>query len=248
MSESGPNGGDRRWFFVSDIDDTLTGDWPALAQLADLLNRNRGGIVFVVNSSRPLASVASTLRDYFPPSLKPDATITAMGTEVYLAGHRMDDWQRQFEGWPKNRIYELVKSLGFQPHDPAFQTDLKVSFSVPGAEAQKLVTNALEQAGLKAMIIVSGAGDFDILPPGAGKAAATRYLAGAMGCPFNRIVASGDSGNDAALLRSAQYRIVVGNARPELIKALCPLPFFHAGKGHAAGVQEGLIHFGVLPR
>lgn len=235
----------RQWLFVSDIDETLTGDDVALQKLADLLGEHRDRIWFAVNSSRPSLSVSDTLNSAFPASLVPDAIITAMGTEISLQGNPLSEWGRRFDGWPQVEIFDVLASLGHQPHDMMYQAPLKVSFAVP-PEDQPAARQQLEKAGLPCQIVTSGRDDFDVLPPRAGKGEATKFLATKLGCPVNRVVASGDSGNDIELLRAAACRIVVGNARKELVEALPPEPFFHAKRYYAAGVIEGLTHFGVL--
>ena len=242
-----PGRRDNRWLLVSDIDDTLTGDDAALEKLGTALERYRDRLWFAVNSSRPSESVAETLRDMFPRKLVPDACITAMGTEVSIDGVFQTDWQMRFDGWPHAQIFETLKSLGHEPHDPIYQTPLKVSFAVSGQAAQAEARNALADAELDCQIITSGTDDFDILPPGAGKGHATKYLAKRLGADMAHVIAAGDSGNDVALLMAAAHRIVVGNARPELLTALPPGQFYHAKQAHAAGVLEGLEHFDILP-
>ncbi len=240
MSLEGTEG--RRWLLVSDIDDTLTGDRKAMADLGQALKRRAGDLWFAVNSSRPSASVARTIAEVFPPELAPDARITAMGTEIEIGGEMLGDWQARFRDWPRDEIFGVLYGLGHQPHRVEFQTSLKVSFAVERA-AQEAAIAAL--ASLPRQIIRSGLSDFDVIPPGAGKDKAALFLAETLGNAPDDLIVAGDSGNDLAMFAIAPRAIAVGNARPELLGSM-PATAYHSPARHAAGVLDGLIHFGVL--
>ncbi len=235
----------RRWLFVSDIDDTLTGDPRGMVALGAVVTAQRDRLWFAVNSSRPSGSVARTLAEDFPDTLKPDAVITALGTEIALEGRPLAAWQARFSGWPRNGVFETLASLGHRPHDEAFQTALKVSFAVP-QDAQGDARAALQATGIPCITIASGRDDFDVIPLGAGKDSALNFLAQTLGISRENTVVAGDSGNDLAMFHAAGKAIAVGNARAELLAAMPAATSFHATKPHALGVLEGLIHFGVL--
>ena len=236
-----------RWLLVSDIDDTLTGDEAALADLGEVLRRHRDGIAVALNSSRPASSVRRTLTQLFPKAFPVDAVITALGTEIAIGGTMLSGWTDRFAGWPRDRIAKMVVALGYTPHDAEFQTPWKASFAIP-AQAWGDVTAALEAENLPCRVITSGSSDFDIIPPSAGKDAAALFLASHMGVPRSRLVVAGDSGNDLALFSVAARAIAVGNARRELFSAMPIDVSYHASLHHAAGVREGLTHFGLLTR
>lgn len=237
----------RPWLLVSDIDDTLTGDPPALRALLAAVAAAPGRLVLALNSSRPSASVDRTLAEDFPPGFRPAAVITAMGTEIRIDGAPVPGWAERFAGWPRTRIAALVADLGFTAHATEFQTPAKASFSVPGQQAQARVLRALSDEGLPVRAIASGDSDFDLLPPGAGKDAATLFLAQSLGIPAQRVVAAGDSANDAAMFKVAGRAIAVGNARDELLARLPRETGYHARAHRAAGVLEGLQALGILP-
>ncbi|HEX9856936.1 MAG TPA: HAD-IIB family hydrolase, partial [Paracoccaceae bacterium] len=236
----------RRWLVISDVDDTLTGDAGGLQALAAALARHRRQLWFALNSSRPFASVARTLRKDFPDTFRPDAAITALGTEIRLDGALCAQWDARFGGWPRDQIFDLLLALGHRPHDDEFQTPRKVSFAV-SRSAQAGARTALAERGIPCRIIASGTDDFDVIPPGAGKDAAALFLAEALGASRRRLVVAGDSGNDLAMFRIAAHAIAVGNARPELLDAMPTETTYHARQPYAFGVLEGLVHFGVLP-
>lgn len=234
----------RPWLLVSDIDDTLTGDDDALAVFGAALERNRDRLWFAVNSSRPAGSVAETLERVFPPGLKPDAVITGLGTEISVDGAPLRDWDARFDGWPAQEIFDILQGFGHRAHDAEYQTARKVSFAVP-KQAQPEALAAL--APFDCRIVASGVDDFDVIPALAGKGVAAIFLAESLGLPVEKLVVSGDSGNDLAMFRVSNSGIAVRNARPELIDALAPGSFYHARASHAGGVLEGLKHYGVLP-
>lgn len=245
MSEAEPSAG-QPWLVVSDVDETLTGDVNALKDLALAINRDRKRLRFFLNSSRPLASVLKTLTGDFPRGFAPDGVISALGTEILVGQVRLTDWEARFATWPHRQIFDLLTSLGHRPHDPELQTSSKVSFAVPRGAAQREVREALIDAGIACQIIVSGVDDLDVIPPQAGKGAATLHLAKVLDVDPNRLIVAGDSGNDVALFEVARRGIAVANAHGELLEQLDKRDFYLAKKPHAAGVLEGLVHYSVL--
>ena len=86
----------------------------------------------------------------------------------------------------------------------------------------------------------------DILPLGGGKDHATLFLAEHLDVdPKTRLIVAGDSANDLAMFRVASRCVAVGNARAELINAMSAATSYHANAHYAAGVLEGLEHYGV---
>ncbi|MEM1107797.1 MAG: HAD-IIB family hydrolase [Planctomycetota bacterium] len=235
-----------RWLLISDVDDTLTGDDDALSRFTDAIATRRPRLRVALNSSRPAASVDATLAEVFPAGFRPDAVITAMGTQIRVAGEWVDAWTKRFEGWPRDEIDKVVVSLGHRAHDAEYQTPHKASFAVPRGEAQEQVKAELDRRGLPCRIIASGSDDLDILPPGGGKDEATLFLAQHLGVdPASRLVVAGDSANDLAMFNVSHRCVAVGNARGELLDAMPAAYSYHAPAKHAAGVLEGLEHFGV---
>lgn len=235
---------ERRWLLVSDIDDTLTGDDVSLHVFIRAV-RDAPGLAICLNSSRPLGSVQRTL-DQWPLHFKPHALITAMGTEIHVDSQNLRDWSRHFDGWDRSAVDQVMQQLGYPPHRDELQTRFKASFAVPRGDDQQRARQAIEVTGLPVRIIISGESNFDVLPTDAGKDHATLFLARHMGFDADRVVVAGDSGNDLAMFRAARRGIVVANARDELRDAVADLPgVYFAQHPHAAGVLEGLRHWGV---
>lgn len=234
------------WLLISDVDDTLTGDDAALLRFVDAVSTREPRLRVALNSSRPAASVDATLAAVFPAEFKPDAIITAMGTQIRVGGQWVEAWTERYAGWPRDQIAQLVESLGHRAHDPEYQTPHKASFAVPQGEAQDEVKSEIDRRKWPCRVIASGSDDMDILPPGGGKDHATLFLAEYLGVdPQTRLVVAGDSANDLAMFDVASRCVAVGNARAELIDAMPAATSYHARASHAAGVLEGLEHYGV---
>ncbi len=229
-----------KWLLVTDVDDTLDGDRGALR---DFAKRCRS-VLLVLNSSRPRASVQRTLEG-FPEELEIRGLITALGTEVMLGGEDRAEWRRRFGGWDRDLVVETVTAAGGIPHAAEMQAPYKASFAVPRQRWREVEAGLLERApGVRT--ILSGESDFDVVPASAGKGEATLYVADRLGVPRERLIVAGDSGNDLSMFEVAAMAVAVGNARRELIEAADPVRTYFARAPRAAGLSEGLLHWGAL--
>lgn len=82
---------------------------------------------------------------------------------------------------------------------------------------QKLAIARLR--GLPYTIVTSCENDLEIMPPGVDKGLGLRQLSEHLGLTPDRVMAIGDGGNDAGMLRFAGLPVAMGNA-PEDVKAL----------------------------
>jgi len=238
---------DNRWLLVTDVDNTLTGDDAALREFVEI-HRQLPNLLLALNSSRPAASVIQTLA-HLPDDLRPDAMITAMGTQITIAGPDVH-WEQRFESFDRAPIDALMRQLGFARHDEQFQTPYKASYEVPqvaAQAAQAAIALAVERFGMDVQIIRSGESEFDVIRANAGKGAASIYLAEQWSVLPKRLIVAGDSANDLSMFKVAAKGIVVGNARDELRGAVDPQFTHFASASFAAGIIEGLEHWGALP-
>jgi sucrose-phosphate synthase len=104
----------------------------------------------------------------------------------------------------------------------------------------------LLQAGLRARLVYSQSRFLDVLPHRASKGQAVRYLALKWGIPIDRFVVAGDSGSDLDMLTGETLSIVVANHSPEVACLRGRERTYFARLRFAAGVMEGLEHFGLL--
>jgi len=233
----------KAWLLVSDVDDTLVGDDASWTVFVEVVQRSPSMRV-ALNSSRPIASIQKTLRD-LPGKFEPDAIIGAMGTELLMGGDLDEGWTEQFADWDRAVVDRVMADLGHEPHDDEFQTPYKASFAVPAGQDQGQAAQALNEAGLDFKIVASGQSDFDVLPPTADKGRATLHAAERLNVSLRRLIVAGDSANDLAMFQVAAHGIVVGNGRDELKQAAPQHRTYFARRERAAGVIEGLVHFGA---
>lgn len=253
-----------RWLLVSDLDDTL------LSRIPDDLAENTGfgrfaalvsqtaGLLVVINSSRPRKSVLRTLatreavrRAVRRLDFSPDGLITAMGTEILIYasdGEADEAWQRRFAGWDREIVDRALAPLaaeGVTPHADEFQARFKASYAVPG-EIRDRVKDVVESLPQASRVVISGKTDFDVLPPNAGKGAATLFVAQRFGIDVGkRLIVAGDSANDLEMFAVSKRGIIVSNARSELAESVSPEAAFRSASARAAGVVEGLVHWGA---
>ena len=167
-----------------------------------------------------------------------------MGTEIWLNDGPDLEWQANFGDWDRAVVDDIMRELGGEPHAPEMQTRFKASFAVPPELWEEAKSKVM--ASQPSQVIASGASDFDVLPPGANKGAATLHVAEALGIdPARNLLVSGDSGNDVAMFRVCSHGIVVGNAREELRKAVDPDRVYQAQAYYSHGILEGLRHWNV---
>lgn len=231
------------WLLVTDIDDTFLGGDDASWQLLAEAFEATPDFSLVLNSSRPRDSVVATLQA-LPRAFSPTGIVTAMGTEIWLEDRQDAEWTSRFGSWDRSAIDEIMSRLGARPHADEFQTPFKASFAVPPDLRDE--ARAAIEAAQPSQVIASGESDFDVLPPGAGKGAATLRVAELLGVdPAQQLLVAGDSKNDLAMFEVSNRGILVGNARAELRDAVDPARAYQASAPRAAGILEGLRHFNV---
>jgi sucrose-6F-phosphate phosphohydrolase len=144
-----------------------------------------------------------------------------------------------------------IDGLVMQPD--VFNTELKTSCYLDGCpdpqEAAAEIRRRVEPHTSRYQVVWSSSRDLDILPASSGKGKAIQFLVEHCGLDPHRIVVAGDTGNDAAMFEHFDKGVVVANAKPELLalaESLGDGRVYRAKQRHAAGVEEGLEHFGVL--
>lgn len=249
-------------FLASDIDNTLTGDLPALKALSAALRAKReaGELFLVLSTGRRLVQV---MRGFVGENLpEADAIISQVGTEIYLPPFREEmapllPWARHLHRhFSRKRALSFLEGIqGLEMQPEQYNTPLKVSaylHQAPDPEAAATqIRERVERAGAADhyQVVWSSGMHLDILPAGAGKGHALHFLLSHLALSPQQVIVAGDSGNDLAMFEAFEHGIVVANAQPEL-KALQeedrPELYFARAK-YAAGVAEGLRHFGLLP-
>jgi sucrose-phosphate synthase len=237
------------WVLICDLESTLLGDPESLGRLQEWIRANRGRVAFGVATGRNLSSALYRLRES---GVDPaDLLLTAVGMEI----HYGPDW-RQDLGWENHisknwRREDLARTLqgvpGLRLQAQRMQGPYKLSYYTNPARLPPLsdIYGLLHRQGLRAKLVHSRSYLLDVLPHGASKGQAARYLAIKWGLPLDRFVVAGDSGNDYDMLTGGTLGIVVANHSAELDSLRGRDRIHFASKPFAAGIQEGLEHYGI---
>lgn len=259
-----------------DLDRTLLPNGSALEspearpRFAAVAARPEVRLVYV--TGRDLGRVEAALAEYGVP--RPEVAITDVGTAIhrFTKGEwRTDEeWEERLRaGWRMPGVDEILRVTGLgaelEPQELSRQGPFKMSFYAPPQAGPWLLGlgTALAARGLRCRLVHSvdsgaGRGLLDVIPEGAGKAAAIAFLLDALELPHARAVFAGDSANDLDVLTSGLAAVLVANASDEVRCAAVagaraaghPRRLYVARGGflgmngnYSAGVLEGLAHF-----
>ncbi|MEX2316386.1 MAG: HAD-IIB family hydrolase [Pirellulales bacterium] len=235
----------RDWLFVSDVDDTLLGDDEAVGAFADWYTVAKPFLRLSLNSGRFFDSVRKSVRASGLP--EPDAYIGGVGTDICFPpdGQRLAGWPVAAGDWDVRVIRQVCGEFQELESQPEYLlSPYKISYYGHGLDAAYLerLRRRLAEAGQGARVVYSSRRDLDVLPAGANKGTAVAHLAQHWRIDPSRVIVAGDSGNDLDMFQQGFLGIVVGNAHAEL-KSLRDANVYHARRGYAAGVLEGLRHW-----
>ena len=234
---------------ISDIDNTLIGDPVALKELLALLNANAENICWGVSTGRCLTKTIQVLEEHGVE--RPDIVICSVGTEIYYGPDLTPDngWQHHIAyRWHPEAIREKLAGLDFlKLQEPEKQKDFKVSYYME--DKPELLTRIHEILHINKIRyhLVYSHGEFlDILPYRASKGKAIRYLSYKWNIPLGDIMVSGDSGNDACMLRGETNGLVVGNYSRELETLRGKRRIYFSPHNYAGGIIDGLRHYDFI--
>jgi len=239
-------------FLITDVDNTLINDEEGneyLEELIRLLNQKKQTLGFGVATGRTVESAVEHLKKYGVP--KPDVIISSVGTEIYYGKKHVFDkgWSSHLSyKWEREKIIEVLKKLDFLTlQEEETQRRFKVSYYME-FEKHRLpeIHRILSQNNCKYSLVYSGNLYLDILPYRASKGKAIRYLSYKWRMPLEHFLVAGDSGNDTDMLKGDPLGIVVKNHEPDLDQLKGMKNIYFANKSYAAGIIEGLEHYGLL--
>jgi sucrose-6F-phosphate phosphohydrolase len=251
----------RNWIVASDIDNTLTGDREALDRLAARLStlREQEKLFLILSTGRRLDQVLAGFAEEGIPDA--DAIISQVGTEIYLPPYEagmppLAQWQshlqRQFARETAVSFLDGIAGLEMQPQK--YNTPLKVSYYLDNAPDPETAVARIKQRIAQAdqghayQVVWSSGRDLDIIPAAAGKGKAIQFVIDFLALAADKVIVAGDSGNDRSMFDTFDQGIVVGNAQPELKRLQDEnheANHYFAQENFAAGVIEGLRHYGV---
>lgn len=267
-------------FLCSDLDRTLipNGSEPETPFARPLLNRlvETQQIRLAYVSGRDKGLIQSAIIDYGLP--QPAFVISDVGSMLYRVDG--DEWtliktwhdqiSRDWKGYKNEDIADLLDSVdnqGFELQPQENQNTFKLSYFTESGDQGRTLKNTiakiLEHNGIQANLIWSrdeseNKGLLDILPHGAGKVSAIRFLMEQEKITELETVFAGDSGNDLDALTSGLQAVLVRNATEEVRREAVeiienqssPSVLYQAegvllglNGNYAAGVIEGLMHF-----
>lgn len=235
------------WLVVCDLDGTLVGEDAALLEFS-VWRRHRKDAYLAYATGRSLQGVLDCVAETTLPM--PDILITNVGTEIL----QMPD-ARPLLTWPELRehrwdrsrlIQQLTAFPELQLQPPQFQNQWKASYFLNDCSNERLeqIVRHLNAEGLEFETICSCGKYLDFLPPESHKGAAVEATAKHLQISPECVVVAGDSGNDLSMFSRGFRSIIVANAQPEVKSRHFPLAY-HAQASFAAGVLEGLAHWGI---
>jgi sucrose-6-phosphatase len=243
------------FLLVTDLDHTLVGEPDALLELNQFLMIQRetqgAKVVYATGRSRYLYEALAEEAQL----LTPDILVTAVGAEIYVNQQLDQNWAAYLANkWVRSTIIHITSQFPtLKPQPDSEQLTYKISFFLKPEQAPETLAELelqLTTAGIDAQLIYSSDRDLDILPKRADKGKALTYVREKLGFSPERTIACGDSGNDIALFTESTLGIIVGNARSELVQwhQANPNAQRYLAQNHcAAGILEGLTHFGFRP-
>ena len=238
-----------RKMMITDIDNTLIGDQDSLYQLLALLDEHRSTLAWGVATGRSLELTLDAMTEYNIPM--PDILICSVGTEMYYGPDlRMDKgWQKHISHkWQPELIKETLEHFDFLVFQEAEgQRSHKISYYLENKDNRlQHIQDALNHRKLLCQVIYSHNQFLDILPNRASKGKAVDYLRYKYDFLPRNIMVAGDSGNDADMLQGKTRGLIVGNHSEELEYLKDAPRIYFSQEEYAAGIIEGLYHYGLL--
>jgi HAD superfamily hydrolase (TIGR01484 family) len=267
-----------RILICTDLDRTLLPNGPqpesagARPRFRRLVARADVSLAYVTGRHREL--VLEAIEAFDVPV--PDFVIGDVGTSIYsVSGERWSRWDAWAEvigpDWRGLAHDDLHRILGdhadLRLQEPEKQGPFKLSYYAPADLDHGALVPALHERlraqGVAAHLIWSvdetvPQGLLDVLPASASKLHAIEFLIREQGLERDRVLFSGDSGNDLPVLVSPLQAVLVANAtaqvrdqaRAEARRRGVPNALYLARGGfkgmngnYAAGILEGLAHY-----
>ena len=232
---------------ITDVDDTLTGDPAALEAFKEALQEAGKNVGFGIATGRTVERALEVLEELGIRT--PDILVTSTGTEIHYGEPLVPDhsWQRQINyRWEPDRVREVLADRpGLRFHDDGSITPFRLRFHRDASAGPTLaeIRRWLRREGLRVIATLDHETDLDVTPVRASPGLAIRFLSHKWHLAPNRILVTGDSGNDADMLSGETLGVVVGNHTHELEEIRGRPRVYFAEGNHALGVLEGIRYY-----
>ena len=231
-------------------------------------------LALVYVTGRDAMLIQRAMEEYELP--QPQFAVGDVGTTVYRVHDGiwapLSEWEKTLEpDWAGATRQDLALELSslervrMQPEEKlgrfklSYYVEPEVDLAALAAEVSERLAARQVRVGLITSYDESeNIGLLDVLPAGANKLHALRFLLESEGCPLERAVFAGDSGNDLAVLESEIPSVLVRNAREEVRREavarareagneaqlyLARGGLLKMNGNYSAGALEGLQHF-----
>ncbi len=231
---------------MTDIDNTLTGDDDALADLMEIVRTHREDLGFGVVTGRCIDEVIEIFERRG--LIIPDVVIPSVGSEIFYRFKSFPDrgWQTHIaKNWDRKKIKRLLDDFDFLTYrEEKAQNEFKVAYIMENKKDRLArIHDLLARKRLRYNLIFSHDKYLDVLPLRASKAKALRYLSYKWEIPMKNIMVCGDGGSDAEMLKGTVQGVVVANHAKGLDNLKGKRKIYFAEGAHAHGVIEGLKKF-----
>jgi len=240
------------YILITDIDNTLLGgNEKEIRQLMDLLKQNKDCIGFGVATGRVFESAVAVLKANG--IIAPDIIISSVGSQITYGDSLLNDkgWESHIsKNWKRDLIASKLQNVDhLELQEKASQRPYKLSYNMtPEKDRLPEIHQVLTRQRCHYNLIYSHEKYLDILPYRASKGKALRYLSYKWSIPLKNFLICGDSGNDEEMLKGEPLGVVVGNYSPELEAMKLLKNIYFAKKTFAAGIIEGINHYGFIDR
>lgn len=234
---------------VTDVDDTLTGDDEALAELLERLETTDAKVGFGIATGRTLSEALALMGEL--DVRVPDVLITAGGSELHYGTHLLPDrsWERQIRyRWDRDAVQRVMNAIPGLERVMQAETKYRLRYRLDLQHAPPLreIRRRVRQEGLRVTTILDHEVYLDVVPVRASPGLAIRFFCFKWNLEPQRLLVAGDSGNDWDMLSGDTLGVVVSNHTPELEKLRGRPRVYFAKSPHARGILEGIDCYDFL--
>lgn len=239
-----------RRLLISELESTLLGDPSSLEEFARWHRTQGDELEVVYTTSRSLEDLADLVRS--TPLPPPEAVISATGDQIrfFPDGRLLAGWPRAAGRWESEVVQRVVDQHGQLEATVASEGEaVRLRYRVEQLDEALLVEirRRIVEAGCQAELICSSAHELNVQPSGVHRGAAAGQLAAVWNLQPHLIMAAGADDADLSLYLRGFLGIVVANAADGLKKLQSP-DLYHATRGYAAGVLEGIEYWQGQPQ